>query len=405
MPLIALWTSNPKAIGELSIEQIVAIAGDGNLKDFSPCSEELREYLTQADSVKLSSYVDHCLASGFPKSGFVLQDLVNELGRRLDYKVTNGRYQGTSNTIGFDGLWTSPEGHTIVAEVKTTDTYRIQLDKIAEYRLKLSAAKQFSEPSSILILVGREDTGELEAQIRGSRHAWDIRLISIDALLKLVVLKENSGLPETGRQIRNILTPMEYTRLDNLIEVMFATATDVEAVIAEANASPDQNVVPVSKDEEGASGWEFTDFAILDSKRGEIVDAVANKIGVKLIKKSRALFWDAPHEMRIACSISKLYPKSVRYWYAYHPEWNEFLQEGRTSYFVLGCMDLDIAFVIPLNVIAANLDGLNTTTTSKKTYWHIHVVEAENGGYAVLLPHYGKQLPLDEFQIAVKSAA
>lgn len=68
-------------------------------------------------------------------------------------------------------------------------------------------------------------------------------------------------------------------------------------------------------------------------------------------------------------------------------------------------MDLDIAFVIPLNVIAANLDGLNTTTTSKKTYWHIHVVEAENGGYAVLLPHYGKQLPLDEFQIAVKSAA
>lgn len=405
MPLIALWTSNPKAIGELSIEQIVAIAGDGNLKDFSPCSEELREYLTQADSGKLSSYVDHCLASGFPKSGLVLQDLVNELGRRLDYKVTNGRYQGTSNAIGFDGLWTSPEGHTIVAEVKTTDAYRIQLDKIAEYRQKLSAAKQFSEPSSILILVGRQDTGELEAQIRGSRHAWDMRLISIDALLKLVVLKENSGLPETGRQIRSILTPMEYTRLDNMIEVMFATATDVEAVIAEANASPDQDAIPESKEEEGGSGWEFTDFAVLDSKRGEIVDAVGNKIGVKLIKKSRALFWDAPHEKRIACSISKRYPKSVRYWYAYHPEWNEFLQEGKDSYFVLGCMDLDMAFAIPLNVMAANLDGLNTTTTSKKTYWHIHVVEAENGGYAVLLPHYGKQLPLDEFQIAVKSAA
>jgi len=403
MPLIALWISNPKAIGESSIEQIVAIAGDGNLKDFSPCSEELREYLTQADSGKLSGYVNYCLASGFSKSGLVLQDLVNELGRRLDYKVTNGRYQGTTNTIGFDGLWTSPEGHTIVAEVKTTDAYRIQLDKIAEYRQKLSTAKQLSEPSSILILVGREDTGELEAQIRGSRHAWDMRLISIDALLKLVVLKENSGLPETGRQIRSILTPMEYTRLDNMIEVMFATATDVEAVIAEANASSDQDAIPESKEEEGGSGWEFTDFAVLDSKRSEIVDAVGNKIGVKLIKKSRALFWDAPHEKRIACSISKRYPKSVRYWYAYHPEWNEFLQEGKDSYFVLGCMDLDVAFAIPLNVMAANLDGLNTTTTSKKTYWHFHVVEAENSGYAVLLPHYGKQLPLDEFRIAVKS--
>ena len=65
--------------------------------------------------------------------------------------------------------------------------HRIQLDKIAEYRQKLSTAKQISEPSSILILVGREDTGELEAQIRGSRQPGDMRLISIDALLKLVV--------------------------------------------------------------------------------------------------------------------------------------------------------------------------------------------------------------------------
>jgi len=35
----------------------------------------------------------------------------------------------------------------------------------------------------VLIVVGRQDTGELEAQIRGSRHAWDIRLISAEALL------------------------------------------------------------------------------------------------------------------------------------------------------------------------------------------------------------------------------
>jgi len=45
MPLLALWTSNPAAIGESTIEQIVTIAGDGNLRDGSPCSQELREYL------------------------------------------------------------------------------------------------------------------------------------------------------------------------------------------------------------------------------------------------------------------------------------------------------------------------------------------------------------------------
>ena len=67
----------------------------------------------------------------------VLQDLINELGRRLDYEVINGRYHGVVNDIGFDGTWLSPEGHSIVLEVKTTDAYRISLDTIAGYRGKL----------------------------------------------------------------------------------------------------------------------------------------------------------------------------------------------------------------------------------------------------------------------------
>ena len=74
----------------------------------------------------------------------VLQDLINELGRRLDYQVTNGRYQGTVNSIGHDGIWLSPEGHTIIAEVKTTDAYRISLDTIAGYKYKLIDAGRAS---------------------------------------------------------------------------------------------------------------------------------------------------------------------------------------------------------------------------------------------------------------------
>ena len=124
MPLLSLWLSNPAAVAELTVEQVVATAGDGNLKDGSICSQELQDYLGQVSSEKLSEYVDQCLSGRFDKSGIVLQDLVNELGRRLDYKVINGRYQGTTNAIGFDGIWIAPEGHTIIAEVKTTDAYR-----------------------------------------------------------------------------------------------------------------------------------------------------------------------------------------------------------------------------------------------------------------------------------------
>jgi hypothetical protein len=216
MPLIELWSSNPVAIGQFTIEQIVATAGSGDLRDESECSDELRRYLSEVPSPKLSEYIDRCLASHFPKSGMVLQDLINELGRRLDYKVTNGRYQGTVKTVGYDGIWLSPEGHTIIAEVKTTDAYRISLDTIAGYRDKLVQAGRVPPQSSVLVIVGRQDTGELEAQVRGSRHAWDMRLISADALIKLLQLKEDAEGTDTGRKIRSLLAPREFTRLDQL---------------------------------------------------------------------------------------------------------------------------------------------------------------------------------------------
>src|SRR4051812_49392752 len=97
MPLLGLWSSAPEQISTLNIVQIVATAGDGKLVDESDCSRELREFLSQVSSDKLAEYAQHCLDVGFENSGFVLQDIVNELGRRLDYQVVNGRYRGVSN--------------------------------------------------------------------------------------------------------------------------------------------------------------------------------------------------------------------------------------------------------------------------------------------------------------------
>ena len=402
MPLISIWQSNPTAIGQSTIEQVVAMAGDGNLKDASLCSTELREYLGQVQSTtRLAAYIEHCLASSFSKSGFVLQDLVNELGRRLDYKVENGRYQGTSTAVGYDGIWTAPESHSIIVEVKTTDAYRISLDTVAAYRRKLIDLAKVTGSCSILIVVGREDTGELEAQIRGSRHAWDIRLISADALVKLVQLKEDSDGPDTGKRIRSLLTPMEYTRLDGMIDVMFTTAKDIGAAVAQDTSDKLEGEGPPEAPEKGKSGWEFTDVDLLDSKRARIVEAMSTKTETKLIRKSRALFWDTAHDVRVVCSISKRYTKrsSEPYWYAYHPQWDEFLSEGHQSFFVLGCMDLDFAFAIPRKIIYESLVGLHTTTTERSTYWHVHIGELAENEYVLLLPKLSKPLALSDFRV------
>jgi hypothetical protein len=412
MPLIALWESNSTVVDQFSIEQVVATAGNGELKDGSLCSTELRAFLSQVLTPKLATYVERCLSTGFAKSGMVLQDLINELGRRLDFAVENGRYQGTTKAVGFDGNWKSPEGRSIVIEVKTIDAYRISLDKIAEYREKLITSGRISKSSSILIVVGRDDTGELEAQVRGSRHAWDIRLLSIEALLKLVQLKENAQDAAPGKKIRELLFPMEYTRLDQIIDVMFTTATDVETVInTEADLPVDSDATEIQTaivDRNNAAGdqglsskgtWEFTDSRLLQEKREEILQSISQKIGAALIKRSRALYWDASHDKRVACSISKRYtkPGPYRYWYAFHPQWDEFLRDGKTGLFVLGCMDQSFAFSIPWEILNPLLPYLNTTTTDRSTYWHIHIGEDMESGYYLVVSKKEHDLPLRSY--------
>lgn len=398
MPLLSIWQSNPDAILSMTIEQIVASAGNGQLKDDSECAKELRGFLGQVATAKLAEYANHCLTDSFAKSGFVLQDIVNELGRRLGYTVINGRYQGTSNSIGNDGLWRSQNGHDLLVEVKTTDAYRISLNKIAHYRDEQLKAGGIIKSNSMLIIVGRDDTGELEAQVRGSRHAWDMRLISVDALLRLVDLMEQTESTETAEKIRSLLVPLEYTRLDTLIDVMFTTAKDVVETVEEA---PSNN----HEEHRAASNYDFTDAKVLDAKRGEIIEAVAKANGIKLIRKSRVLYWDDTHTFRIACAVSKHYSdSSVPYWYAYHPPWDSFIGEVQKGYYVLGCMDLNFAFVIPVSIMRKLLNELSTTTKPDgKMYWHIKILEPQAGKHFLQIPKSGKHLSLEEFKIQIKA--
>lgn len=155
MPLLHFWKSSPETVLSMPLEQLVNTAGDGTLKDNSLASEELRRFFSETKTEILEGYVDVCLGKSFPRSGYVLQDLVNELGSRLDYDVEFGLYRGKRNSIGFDGIWRSSEQSDIVVEVKTTDAYRINLDTIAKYRSRLVEEGSIGKDSSILLVVGR----------------------------------------------------------------------------------------------------------------------------------------------------------------------------------------------------------------------------------------------------------
>lgn len=323
---------------------------------------------------------------------------MNELGRRLEYDVTNGRYQGVVGGVGFDGVWRSPEGHSIVVEVKTTDAYRISLNTIVKYRRALQAQARIEEGASVLIVVGRQDTGELEAQVRGSRHAWEIRLISVDALLQLANLKQDTDDPETAEKIRALLVPREYTRLDEIIEVMFSTALDVVESSEEPSAALGQT--EIAADDDGAT----IDVVAIAAQKERIVAAVARKLGTPLVKRTRATFWDAARAVRIVCSISRNHMKGAYlYWYAYHPKWDAFLQEAKDRYVVWGCLDADVAFMIPYSVMGEQLTALSTTTRPNgATYWHVKILQGPDRRYS-MQRSVGGNLDLAPFQIPLNN--
>jgi hypothetical protein len=398
MPLLSFWKSARDDVLKLSIEQVVASAGDGSLRDKTEACEELRQYLRLVPSEQLFAYARHCLENPFAKSGLALQDVVNELGRRLDFEVENGPYQGTrSGQIGFDGIWQSAGERDLVIEVKTTDAYTISLDTLGTYKERLASENRVHRDAAILIVVSREDTGALEAQVRGSRYAWEMRLISIERLIKLVQVKEKSDDPDTLKQVRQLLQPFEYTKIDRIIDVVFTTTIDVESQQALEDEDPPQ-------DHDEDAHQVRTDPELLDAMRQKAVDAFASSKGRELVRRSRTLFWTPDRTLRVCSVVSKRYERESRpYWYAFRPKWDTFLAECKDSYFILSCMDRDEAYAMPYSWIAENKKNLYVTDRGEQSYWHITFTTLENGSLAINLSKIGSKIRLAPFSFKLTS--
>jgi hypothetical protein len=222
----------------------------------------------------------------------------------------------------------------------------------------------------------------------------------VDALLNLVRIKESADNQETIARIRRLLTPLEYTRLDDLVDVVFTTTQDVEAAVAAETGTP---LEPASQAQsESAEGvWEFTPSAVIQEIRERIVSALGRQLQSSFVKKSRALYWDPGQRQRVVCTVSKRYTNQglVKYWYAYHPQWHTFLQEADHGFFVLGCTDLEVAFTLPLAVIRDHLEEFHTTEKKggSEHYYHIKIVDAGADKYALQLPRSGQTLALDPY--------
>lgn len=361
--LLDIWIDNKSWFEGKKIDQLLMMSGNGVLTDGSPTSTEFRELLSNMPAKSIERFAEECLVETFSNSGLVLQDIINEVGVRLGFSVEHGYYRGVRGRVGFDGLWRDRDGHAFVVEVKTTSAYQIDLDIQAKYRNELISQGRISEnQSSILIVVGRNDTGGLEAQTRGSRHAWDVRIISVDALLKLLEIKQNLSDGATVSKIHELLKPYEYTKLDRLIDIIFRTSEDLQ-----------NELVDVS-DEQPIDAIDATNRTQPMNYHEECVERVIKKLDIPLIKQGKSVYTSADHATKLVCIVSKEYQRTSypRYWYGFHPYHKEVLSDSQNAFIALGCGSASQIALIPANLFLKSLE-LMRTTDSPRFYWHVEI--------------------------------
>ena len=377
-----------------SVAQLVQFCGDGKLTNGSSTSNEFRTLLSRAPVAKFENFVNGCLAEKFDQSGYVLQDVVNEIGRRLGFNVDFGSYTGSQTTPAFDGLWRAPDGWHLLVEVKTTDAYRVKLDRLGEFKNKLASSDVIDAArSSHLIVVGRSDTGELEAQVRGSKHAWDMRLVSVDALLWLLSIRERLDDESAVGRITNVLKPEEYTKVDRIIKLVFDTAREV--AVTESAPDDDPPAKPPSPTGEPPSGAPAATSLAEQNKMKDLAVTVASKVvGLEFTRTTRSVARAAGGQQLVVV-YSKLHQSKqpFRYWAALHPgPLAEIQKAPGFGGLVVACAREGV-LVLSREQIAPILSKLWKTERDGGAYFHLVVVP--KGGKYLLI---GSDLSLDVTQ-------
>ena len=376
------------------ISQVVAMSGNGKLTDRQNCetSKSLRFYLKSISLAALNKHLKELLENSFTDSGLVLQDLVNTLGDKLGFEVEFGRYRGNSRDIGHDGLWLHPDANIII-EVKTTDAYRINTNKLIEYSERVKVEKNLDKAPPVLIVVGRQDTGDLESQIRGCRADDRMSIIGAEKLLYLTGSALEIGDGPATSAMRNILTPRDYTRIDTICDVITtATAQTQQVTLKTCEESLDKENDSVTDTRNQLNS--------IESVRSKIIKKLEEKFG-KIEKESRAKYSLEVDEFgalsqKIYVVVSKFYDRSDHnYWYSIQNSWLKNTNSSDTTLGVsLGFVGFNRYVYLDKDQLLKKIKYLNETHTPTRRYWHVSL-RLENKKLFMSLPKKSGELELE----------
>jgi hypothetical protein len=270
----------------VSLNEILDLVGplDDSAGDDTP-RERFRRFLRKNvhEVGEIRDQIEQCLRTSGEQYNRALQDLVNYVGEFLGFTVEFGRYRGVQNQIGFDGLWKSPSGLSVVVEVKTTETYAIKTATLVGYTDELISEKRVPswEAALGLYVVGRPDPElrQLENAIVAEKRTHQLRVISVESLLSLAeIMSEYDVIHEDMLVLLRPSGP-GIDSLADLIARLVAqrTAQQAELVPVPVATTIPSVTTPVTETPPGTDAFWLT--PVKDHETETAIECVKNLVG------------------------------------------------------------------------------------------------------------------------------
>lgn len=186
--------------------------------------------------------------------------------------------------------------------------------------------------------------------------------MSVDALIRLMLLKETVEDPQMLKKIAGVLVPQEFTRVDGIIDLVFSAAEEVRQDVEETEVQED---MPRRKDKK-VPKFVSVDFHAACIRR------IEKNLNRSLLKQTRATYSSPDESLVVVCAVSRAHSREM-YWYAFHPHQKEKLEAAREGYVAYGCGSDKIVLLIPFKDFAPWLEGMWTTQLEDRFYWHVSI--------------------------------
>ncbi len=408
MNLVERLEQNPGYILSHSLWELLSLASEcaeGGDKPLS--SEQFQSYLANQliTPSKLYEYVDSSLTGHISCAGYVVRDIANELGSRLGFAVDRGTGSLPSAAPSYDGVWFHRDSMAIAVDLCIGPRKPNDIRNLLELHKESVSKRKAGKPMSMLFVVGRDNTGQLENIVRNLDCAKYVRIASLDHLAKMMMLLEASASNRYGDRLRALLVPDDKVRIDSIIDLA-AEAPGFEKLkqsrenITEVRNKDSQAASDASTRRKGGDVLSGSSAAI----RAGVVLAFNKKYAAQLIKASgsQAFYTDDHYDRGVCVLISRLGPGSSSggvYWFGYTDTHNKLLQRCKRGYVAFACAGKRNAgvYVIPHQEFTRLLQ--HVIRAVNRPMWHIHLLPLHGQMYLKLRGH--KTQNLEKYRLDV----